>query len=210
MHLPPCCFLSISCTEPSASHWPIKLQEQDATLAVIWELGSRIVFRQAQTHNALLGNKMWIENSKMILYTIRKFPTKLPGQPWYRWGWKAGQREDELKLKPQMTQRRRGCQRWEYRQVPWSLLFFLERISFSVSPSWPCLYPSADSVYVLAWLKAASQAGRRPTLIGMCHSAEGKRNRWPPLATPAPPALINTFICILSPGCGLSLCIRPL
>ena len=41
-------------------------------------------------------------------------------------------------------------------------------------------------------------AGGMPSLIGMCHGAEGKSNRWPFLAPTLPPALINTFICILS------------
>lgn len=43
-----------------------------------------------------------------------------------------------------------------------------------------------------------SQTGRMPSLIGMCHRAEGKSNRWSFLTPTLLPALINTFICILS------------
>ena len=73
--------------------------------------------------------------------------------------------------------------------------FCREFLSLSLLPA---LHVSINRFCSCLSFAEACQAGRMPSLIGMCHSAEGKSNRWPFLASTPPAALINTFICILS------------
>lgn len=86
--------------------------------------------------------------------------------------------------------------------LQWGQWSFLISIALSVEnffPSPPLALPTSINRFCLCLSCAdGNQTGRMPSLIGMCHSVEGKSNRWPFLASTLPPALINTFICILS------------
>lgn len=73
--------------------------------------------------------------------------------------------------------------------------FWREFLSLSLLPAF---FVSINRFCLCGSFVEGCPAGRVPSLIGMCHSAEGKINRWPFLASPLLPALINTFICILS------------
>lgn len=133
----------------------------------------------------------------MLFFILaRKFPSKLSSQPLYRWGWETGQMVSELKLKAALTKRRQrltGVSRGRGFLIPVALS--AENFFLCLS-SWPCSYLSTDSVYALALRKLSGWQNALPHWnVSRCR---GQNNRWPFLATTPPPALINTFICILS------------
>lgn len=114
----------------------------------------------------------------------------------YRWGWETGQ-ESRVEIE--------GCSDKEKAKAGWGEKRerFLDpccsfcREFFSL-PLLLALLVSINRFCLCLNFVEGSQAGKIPSLIGMCHRAEGESNRWPFLASTPPPALINTFICILS------------
>lgn len=126
----------------------------------------------------------------------RTFPSKRSSQPLYRWGWETGQKESELKLKAALTEKAKaGWGEKRERFLDPCCSFCREFLSLSLLL---VLLRSINRFCLCGSFVEGCQAGRMPSFTGMCHSAEGKSNRWPFLSHTPPPALINTFICILS------------
>lgn len=108
-----------------------------------------------------------------------------------------GQKESKLKLKAALTKRRRrlaGVRKGRGFLIPVTLS---AENSFLCLSSWPSSYPSTDSFYALP-LRKPLRLAEYPPSLECVHSAEAGSNRWPFLAPTPPPALKNTFICLLS------------
>lgn len=150
------------------------------TFVCVRDVGLKIM-RQTQKLSVISGNR----NKQRTCYfcvLARKFPSKLSSQPLYGWGWESGQKERELKLKAALTKRRQrlaGVRRGRG---------FLILVALSVEnfflclSSWPSLYLSTDSVYVVALLKAVLLAECPPSLesvtVQRVKSIDGPS--WPP------------------------------
>lgn len=126
-----------------------------------------------------------------------KFPSKLPSLPYVDEGERKGRRGLSWNWRmdrcPDREKPKAGCSETGKRlfdPVPLSVE------NFCLS-SWP-FFISINRFCLGFSFAEGSWAGRMPSLLGICLGAEAKSNRWPFLAPPPPPALINTFICILS------------
>lgn len=152
------------------------------TFVRVWDVGLKIM-RQTQKLNVISGNR-----NKQRIWTCyfcvlaRKFSSRLSSQPLYGWGWESGQKERELKLKAALTKRRQrlaGVRRGRGFLIPVALSvenFFLSLL--------PAFFVSINRFCLCGSFVEGCPAVRVPSLIGMCHSAEGKINRWPFLASP--------------------------
>lgn len=158
------------------------------TFVRVWDIRLKLM-RQTQKLTVISGNR-----NKQRIWTwyfcvlARKFPSKLSSQPLYGWGWESGQKERELKLKAALTKRRQrlaGVRRGRGFLIPVALSvenFFL------CHSSWPSLYLSTDSVYVVALLKvvllAECPASLECVTVQRVKSIDGPS--WPPPPSSCP------------------------
>lgn len=160
----------------------------------MWEIGLNVTWQSpcAKMLNAVLGN----ENKQSIsmsdsVYWLGSFLAS----DCVNLSIDEGERQGRRNWKLLWQREGRDWLGWEGRSslIPVALSvenFFLSPLlALPISINRFCLRLSCGE---------GSQTGRMPSLIGMCHSAEGKSNRWSFLTPTLPPALINTFICILS------------
>ena len=146
-------------------------------------------------HKAVLGNEN--KQRMSMYYSVHCLGSSLASewlsQPFYRWRWDRGRQLAEIQS---CSDKEKADWLW------WERRGFLICVALSEENFFPPLLlalPTSINRFCLCLsCVEGSQTGSMPSLIGMCHSVEGKSNRWPFLASTLPPALINTFICILS------------
>lgn len=158
----------------------------------MWEIGLRITWQSscATMLNAVLGNENKQHFNTWFCILARTFPSK-----WLSLSIGEGERQGTRNWKPLWQREGRDWLGWEGRSFLIPVALSVENFFLSPLLALPI---SINSFCVCLSCAEGSQTGRMPSLIGMCHRAEGKSNQWSFLTPTLLPALINTFICILS------------